>query len=146
MSLEETINADIKTAMLAKESTKLEALRAIKAALILLKTSGEAQSPELEIKTLQKMVKQRKETALLYEQQNRSDLADVEQAQALIIEKYLPAQMTETELEAVVKQIIASLGISNAAEKGKAIGAANKQLAGKADGKAIAEMVNRLLQ
>jgi len=145
MSLEEKINADIKTAMLAKESQKLEALRAIKSAILLLKTSAEGLTPDTELKAVQKMVKQRKETAELYVSQGRQDLADVEVAQAKIIEAYLPAQMSADDLRAAVKEIIASVGASSAADMGKVMGVASKQLSGKADGKAISTMVKELL-
>jgi uncharacterized protein YqeY len=145
MNLEEKINADIKAAMLAKEQQKLEALRGIKAALLLLKTSPEGSTPETEIKALQKMVKQRKEAADIYKTQQRADLADVELAQAAIIEVYLPAQMSDDELKAVLQQIIAETGAKSAAEMGKVMGVASKQLAGKADGKKISELVKQLL-
>ena len=145
MTLEEKINADIKAAMLAKEAAKLEALRAIKSAVLLMKTSGGEITADAENKALQKMVKQRKETAELYIKQGRQDLADVELAQAATIENYLPKQMGADEIEASVKKIIADLGVTNPAEMGKVIGAANKQLAGLAEGKAIAETVKRLL-
>lgn len=145
MSLEEKINADIKSAMLAKEAQKLEALRAIKSAILLLKTSAEGLTPETELKAVQKMVKQRKETAELYVSQGRQDLADVEVAQAKIIEAYLPAQMSEDDLRAAIKEIIASVGASSAADMGKVMGVASKQLSGKADGKAISTMVKELL-
>lgn len=145
MSLEEKINADIKTAMLAKEAQKLEALRAIKSAILLLKTSAEGLTAETELKAVQKMVKQRKETADLYVSQGRQDLADVEVAQAKIIEAYLPAQMSADDLRAAIKEIIASVGASSAADMGKVMGVASKQLSGKADGKAISTMVKELL-
>ncbi|MES2836435.1 MAG: GatB/YqeY domain-containing protein [Bacteroidota bacterium] len=145
MSLEEKINADIKSAMLAKEAQKLEALRAIKSAILLLKTSAEGLTPETELKAVQKMVKQRKETAELYITQGRQDLADVEVAQAKIIEAYLPAQMSADDLRAAIKEIIASVGASSAADMGKVMGVASKQLSGKADGKAISTMVKELL-
>lgn len=145
MNLEDKINADIKSAMLAKEAQKLEALRAIKSAIILLKTSVEGLTPESEIKAVQKMVKQRKETAELYVTQGRQDLADVEVAQAKIIEAYLPAQMSADDLRAAIKEIIASVGASSAADMGKVMGVASKQLSGKADGKAISTMVKELL-
>ncbi len=145
MTLEEKINADIKTAMLAKEAAKLEALRAIKSAVLLMKTSGGEITADAENKALQKMVKQRKETAELYVTQGRQDLADVELAQAATIENYLPKQMSADEIDAAVKKIIADLGVTNPAEMGKVIGAANKQLAGLAEGKVIADTVKRLL-
>ncbi|MEI6488790.1 MAG: GatB/YqeY domain-containing protein [Bacteroidota bacterium] len=143
--LEEKINADIKSAMLAKEASKLEALRAIKSAIILLKTSAEGYSDETEQKAMQKMVKQRKETAEVYKTQNRPELADVELAQAAIIEAYLPKQMSEDEIRAEVATIIASVGASSAADMGKVMGVASKQLAGKADGKTISGIVKELL-
>ena len=145
MALEEKINADIKSAMLAKEASKLEALRAIKSAIILLKTSAEGYSDETEQKAMQKMVKQRKETAEVYKTQNRPELADVELAQAAIIEAYLPKQMSEDEIRAEVATIIASVGASSAADMGKVMGVASKQLAGKADGKTISGIVKELL-
>lgn len=145
MSLEEKINADIKAAMLAKEAQKLEALRAIKSAILLMKTSGDANSEEAEIKALQKMVKQRKETADLYQKQNRADLAEVELAQAAVIEKYLPAQMSEDEIREALKQIIAQAGAASPADMGKVMGVATKELSGKADGKTISAIVKQLL-
>ncbi|MEI6522342.1 MAG: GatB/YqeY domain-containing protein [Bacteroidota bacterium] len=145
MSLEEQINADIKAAMLAKESAKLEALRAVKSAILLLKTSADGSAPDAELKALQKMVKQRKETAEIYTSQSRGDLAEVELFQAAIIEQYLPKQLSGAELEEQVKAILVAAGVSGAAEMGKAIGMVNKALAGKAEGKAIADMVKKLL-
>jgi hypothetical protein len=145
MALEEKINADIKAAMLAKDSAKLEGLRAIKSAILLLKTSPEGLNDDTEMKALQKMVKQRKETADLYVTQNRKDLADVELAQAAVIEAYLPKQMNEEEIKAEVAKIIASVGASSPADMGKVMGVASKQLAGKADGKIISGVVKELL-
>lgn len=145
MSLEEKINADIKAAMLAKEAQKLEALRAIKSAILLIKTSGEANTEDAEIKALQKMVKQRKETADLYQKQNRQDLAEVELAQAAVIEKYLPAQMSEDEIREALKQIIVQVGAASPADMGKVMGVATKELSGKADGKTISAIVKQLL-
>lgn len=145
MSLEELINADIKAAMLAKEKEKLEALRAIKSAIIIMKTSGEASTPEGEIKSLQKMVKQRKETADIYKTQGRNDLAEVELAQASIIEKYLPAQMGEDEVRKILNEIIVQVGAKGPGDMGKVMGAATKQLSGKADGKLISELVKAIL-
>ena len=143
--LEEKINAEIKTAMLAKDAAKLEALRAIKSAIIILKTSAVGYSDETELKAMQKMVKQRKETADVYKTQNRMDLAEVELAQAAVIEAYLPKQMGEDEIKAEVAKIIAAVGASSAADMGKVMGAATKQLAGKADGKVISGIVKELL-
>jgi len=145
MALEEKINADIKSAMLAKEASKLEALRAIKSAILLLKTSAEGLNDDIEIKALQKMVKQRKETADLYVTQNRKDLADVELAQATVIEAYLPQQMGEEEVKAEIAKIITATGATSPADMGKVMGLASKQLAGKADGKLISTIVKELL-
>ncbi|MBL7889035.1 MAG: GatB/YqeY domain-containing protein [Bacteroidia bacterium] len=145
MALEEKINADIKAAMLAKESAKLEALRAVKSAILLLKTSPEGYTDETELKALQKMVKQRKETADVYNGQGRADLAEVELAQAAIIEVYLPKQMSEAEIKSEVEKIIASVGASSPADMGKVMGAATKALAGKADGKIVSTIVKELL-
>ncbi len=145
MALEEKINADIKAAMLAKESAKLEALRAVKSAILLLKTSPEGYTDETELKALQKMVKQRKETADVYNGQGRADLAEVELAQAAIIEVYLPKQMSEAEIKSEVEKIIASVGASSHADMGKVMGAATKALAGKADGKVVSTIVKELL-
>jgi uncharacterized protein YqeY len=145
MALEEKINADIKSAMLAKEATKLEALRAMKSAILLLKTSPEGYTDESETKALQKMVKQRKETADIYKTQNRADLAETELFQAGIIEFYLPKQMSEDEIKAEVAKIIASVGATSPADMGKVMGVATKQLAGKADGKIVSSFVKELL-
>lgn len=145
MALEEKINADIKSAMLAKEASKLEALRAVKSAILLLKTSPEGLNDDTEMKALQKMVKQRKETADLYITQNRKDLADIELAQAAVIEAYLPKQMSEEEIKVEVAKIITSVGATSPADMGKVMGAASKQLAGKADGKLISGIVKELL-
>ena len=145
MTLEEKINADIKTAMLAKEKEKLEAIRAIKSAILLMKTSGDAGNEADEVKALQKMVKQRKETADIYKQQNRNDLAEVELFQASIIEKYLPQMMSEAEVETILKSIIEQVGAKAPSDMGKVMGAASKQLAGKADNKLVSELVKKLL-
>lgn len=145
MTLEEQINADIKSAMLAKEAAKLEALRAVKSAILLLKTSPEGLTAESEMKALNKMVKQRKETAEVYITQNRKDLADVELSQAAIIENYLPKQMTEEELRTEISKIITTLGASSLADLGKVMGMATKQFAGKADGKVVSTIVKELL-
>ncbi len=145
MTLEEKINADIKTAMLAKDSKKLESLRAIKSAILLLKTSPEGLTPESEIKALQKMVKQRKETADIYISQNRPELAEVETSQAAVMEAYLPQQMSAEEIKAAVEKIITETGASSPADMGKVMGVATKALAGKADGKVISTLVKELL-
>jgi uncharacterized protein YqeY len=143
--LEEKINADIKTAMLAKDQKKLEALRAVKSVILLLKTSPEGYNDVSETKALQKEVKKRKETADIYKQQNRNDLAETELFQAGVIEAYLPAQMSEADIRAEVQKVIAAVGASGPADLGKVIGASNKALAGKADGKTISTIAKELL-
>ncbi len=145
MALEEKINADIKSAMLAKDAAKLESLRAVKSAILLLKTSPEGYTDETELKALQKMVKQRKETAEVYKGQGRNDLAEIELSQATVIEAFLPKQMTEDEIRAEVAKIVAATGASSPADMGKVMGAATKQLAGKADGKVVSTIVKELL-
>lgn len=149
MSLELQINAGIKTAMLAKNEPELRGLRAIKAAVLLVKTS-EGGSSELseadELKLLQKMAKQRKDSLEIFRQQNREDLAKKEEEELAIIERYLPQQMSESELREAVGRIIAETGASTPSDMGKVMGAATKQLAGKADGKAISAIVKELLK
>lgn len=147
MSLELKINEDIKQAMLAKNKDLLEALRAVKSALLLAKTekADATVTEEAEIKILQKLVKQRRETAEIYASQNRKDLADVEIFQADVIQKYLPAQMGDEELTAILKGIITEVGATSVKDMGKVMGAAAKKLAGKADNKAISEKVKQIL-
>jgi uncharacterized protein len=145
MSLTDRINADIKSAMLAKEKEKLEALRSIKAALLLAQSSGEPVTDDSEIKLLQKLVKQRKEAADIYKTQNRPDLAEPEIFQADIIQQYLPAQMGEAEITEVVKKIVAAAGASSIKDMGKVMGMASKELAGKADNKVVSEIIKKLL-
>ena len=147
MSLTEKINADIKEAMKAREKEKLAALRAIKSALMLeaTKDSSGVVSEETEMKILQKLHKQRKDAATLYEEQDRPDLLEDEVFQANIIEAYLPAQMSEDEIAVVVKEIIAKTGASSPADMGKVMGAAMGQLSGKADGKIISMLVKKHL-
>ncbi len=147
MSLEQKINDDIKAAMLAREKEKLEALRAIKSAVLLAKTekAGANLDEESEIRMLQKMVKQRKEAAEIYHSQNREDMAEVELFQAKIIEAYLPAQLSEAEVAEALKSIIAETGATSPKDMGKVMGLANQRLAGKADGKLIAATVKQLL-
>ena len=147
MTLTEQINADIKEAMKAREKEKLAALRAIKSALMLeaTKDGSGVVSQEVEMKILQKLHKQRKDAAALYEEQNRPDLLEDEVFQAGIIEGYLPAQMSEDEISAVVKDIIAATGASSPADMGKVMGAAMGQLSGKADGKLISKLVKENL-
>ncbi|WP_109695100.1 GatB/YqeY domain-containing protein [Chitinophaga deserti] len=148
MSLELTINGAIKTAMLAKAEAELRALRAIKAAILVAKTA-EGASGELtdadEQKLLQKLAKQRKDSIEIFRQQNRTDLAVKEEEELAVIERYLPKQLTEDELRAEVSAIISAVGASGPADMGKVMGAATKQLAGKADGKAISALVKELL-
>ena len=148
MALFEQISDDIKKAMLAREKTKLEALRGIKKEFIEAKTAKGADgelTDEMAMKILQKMYKQRKDTAQIYIDQNRQDLAETELAQASIIESYLPKALSDEELTAAVSAIISSLGVSSIKEMGKVMGVASKQLAGKADGKAISDKVKQLL-
>jgi len=146
MSLEEKINADLKTAMLAKEEATVRSLRAIKSAILLAKTSGGGNiSAEEEMKMLQKLVKQRKESVEIYQQQNRADLAKTEIEEIAVIEKYLPKQMSEDEIREELKKIIAQTGATTAAEMGKVMGVASKQLAGKADNKLVSQLVRQLL-
>lgn len=147
MSLEERINADIKKAMLAKDREKLDSLRAIKAAILLIKTSksGTEVSEQEEIQTLQRLVKQRKEAALTYKEQNRQELYDVEMSQAAIIEQYLPQQLSEEEIRQTLQTIIKDLGITSPKDMGKVMGAAQKQFAGQADNKIVSQITKELL-
>ncbi len=147
MSLFDKISEDLKKAMLAKQKERLESIRAIKTALLLAKTeSGSHEITEdQEIRILQKMVKQRKESAEIYKSQNRPELCENELREAKIIEEYLPGQMTEAELIPVLKEIIQRTGASSLKELGKVMGVASKELAGKADGKMIAEKVKEML-
>lgn len=148
MELEKLIGEAIKTSMLARESKKLEALRAIKAAILLEKTkegtTGEL-SEETALKILQKLVKQRRESADIYTGAGRADLAEKELFEAGIIEGYLPQQMTSEEVTAIITQIITQTGASSIKEMGKVMGAASKELSGKADNKMISEIVKKLL-
>lgn len=148
MSLLETITEEIKQAMLAREKVRLEALRGIKKELLEAKTAkgaGDELSDETATAILQKMVKQRKDSAEIYTTQNRPDLADPEIAQMKVIQEFLPAQLTEEALEAAVRGIIAETGATSMKEMGKVMGLATKRLAGNAEGRAISEMVKRLL-
>ena len=148
MSLEDKINQNIKDAMRAKEKEKLETLRAVKAAIIIEKTQKDAKeeiSEDAEMKILQKLVKQRKDSAQIYKEQNREELAEKELFEAGIIEKYLPEQMNNEELTKKITEIIAKTGAQSMADMGKVMGAVSKELAGKADGKAIADKVKSLL-
>jgi uncharacterized protein len=148
MSLIETINQDIKTAMLAKDADKLRGLRAIKSALLLALTekgAADEVSEEAEIKVLQKLVKQRKESADIYKTQNRDDLYQIEADEQTVIEAYLPKQMSKEEVEVYLKDLISRVGATSVKDMGKVMGTANKELAGKADGKTISEVVKQLL-
>jgi len=148
MSLEEKINNDIKQAMLAREKEKLEALRAIKTALLVAKTEkggSHEVTEEAELKLLQKLVKQRKDSAQIYQQQNRNDLADKELFEAKVIEEYLPEQISDEELTAIIKKIIEETGAKGVAEMGKVMAVAKTRLAGKAEGKVIADKIKSLL-
>jgi uncharacterized protein len=148
MGLFDKINDDIKTAMLAREKEKLEALRGVKAAFLIAKTekgASEELSDDTAIKVMQKLVKQRKESAEIYNEQNRKDLADKELFEASVIEQYLPKQMGADELRTIVKAIIEKVGAKTPADMGKVMGIATKELAGKADGKAISEIVKSIL-
>ena len=145
MAIEEQINADIKSAMLAKDSAKLEALRAIKSMILLLKTSPEGLTEDSVNKSLQKEVKKRKETAEIYKTQNRPDLEAVELFQAGVMEAYLPKQLSEEEIKAELGKIIAGIGASGPGDLGKVMGAASKHFAGKADNKLVSALVKQLL-
>ncbi|MBL6432849.1 MAG: GatB/YqeY domain-containing protein [Muribaculaceae bacterium] len=148
MNLFDKVSGDIKTAMLARDKVRLEALRGIKKEFLEAKTAkgGDGElSDDAALKILAKMVKQRKESASIYTEQNREDLAGEELAQAAIIEEYLPKQLSEEELTAVLKEIIARVGATSAKEMGKVMGTATKELAGKAEGKAISAKVRELL-
>ena len=142
------ISADIKKAMLARDKVTLEALRGIKKEFLEAKTAKGGDGTlhdDQGVKIMQKMVKQRKETALIYREQNRSELAENELAEAAVIEKYLPQQMSDAELETAVSAIIAQVGATGAQDMGKVMGVATKQLAGKTEGRLISEKVRALL-
>lgn len=148
MNLFDKVSGDIKTAMLARDKVRLEALRGIKKEFLEAKTAkgGDGElSDDAALKILAKMVKQRKESASIYTEQNREDLAGEELAQAAIIEEYLPKQLSEEELTDALKEIIARVGATSAKEMGKVMGTATKELAGKAEGKAISAKVRELL-
>jgi uncharacterized protein YqeY len=148
MALEQQIMTELKAAMLAKDEAALRSLRAIKAAILLAKTSEGAAgelSADGEIKLLQKMVKQRKDSLEIFTQQNREDLAQKEREEIAVIEKFLPQQMDPAEVRAVLVQLVAQAGASTPADMGKVMGLANKELAGKAEGKLISTIVRELL-
>ena len=148
MSLLTQIDQDIKQAMLAKQPDRLRGLRAIKSAILLAKTekgAAEELTQEAEIKVLQKLIKQRKESADIYRTQNREDLYEIEMEEMKVIEPYLPQQMTRFEIEGYLQELISRIGATSTSDMGRVMGAANKELAGKADGKTISEVVRQLL-
>lgn len=147
--LELQIQSDIKAAMIAKDKVALAATRAIKAAILLAKTAEGAVKEELEdeevVKIISKLVKQRNESAAIYQQQLRDDLAENELMEASAMQKYLPKALSEEEVEAVVKEVISEVGAASMADMGKVMGLATKKLAGQADGRLISSIVKRLL-
>jgi len=148
MSLQAKINDEIKNAMRAKDTVALESLRAVKSAILMAQTETGAKeelSEEEEIKILQRLVKQRKDSAAIYNEQGRADLAQPEIDQAAVIEKFLPAQLSEAEIEIVVEKIISEGNLGGMANMGKVMGLASQKLAGQADGKTISAVVKRLL-
>ncbi|MEC7125128.1 MAG: GatB/YqeY domain-containing protein [Bacteroidota bacterium] len=148
MSLLNSLNDELKAAMRAKDSLKLEALRAIKSALLLAKTATAGDvylTEEEEIKLLQKLVKQRKDSAVIFKEQNRDDLATPEEAQARVIAQFLPDQLSEQEIEQIVDEIVAKTGAQGMKDMGKVMGMASKEMAGKADGKTISTIVKQKL-
>lgn len=148
MSLKEQIEADLKKAMLEKNKDDLRALRAIKAMILLAQTEKGAVTEltaDSEIKILQKAVKQRMDSIAIFRQQNRNDLADAEQAEVTVINRYLPAQLSEAQLTEKIQKIMAQVGATSIKDMGKVMGLAGKELAGSADGKAISEVVKKLL-
>lgn len=148
MSLTTQIDQEIKQAMLGKQEARLRGLRAIKSALLLARTekgASEEISQETEIKVLQKLIKQRKESADIYKAQNREDLYKIEAEEMEVIEGFLPKQMERDEIETYLKDLINRVGATSVKDMGKVMGAANKELAGKADGKTISEVVKQLL-
>lgn len=148
MDLQQKVMAEMKAAMRAKDANKLEALRAVKSAILLAKTDTDGQeglSEDQELKLLQKLVKQRKESAAIYKEQGREDLAEPEVQQAEVIEQFLPEQMSEEEIEKAVSDIIEETGASGMKDMGKVMGVASGKLAGKADGKTISLIVKKKL-
>ncbi len=148
MSLTEQIAKDLIEAMKSKDKIALEAIRAAKTAFILAKTDKGAEAvltPDEEIKVMQKLVKQRRESAAIYTEQNRPELAEKETMEADVLEKYLPAKMSAEELEKILKEIIVRVGAKAPSDMGKVMGVASKELAGKADGKEISAKVKQLL-
>ena len=147
-TFEQRINADLKAAMKAKDKKKLQTIRSIKSGILLAKTDGTSDelTEEKAIKMLTKMAKQRKDSLGIYEQQGREDLAAIERNELKILKGYLPAQLSEADIEATVKEIIAKVGASSMRDMGKVMGMATKQFAGKADGKIVSGIVKALLK
>jgi uncharacterized protein YqeY len=147
MSLEATINEDLKTAMKAKDQGALRGIRAIKSAILLHKTSGSGEelNPEREITLLQKLVKQRQDSLDIFEKQGREDLAIIEREEIAVIMRYLPAQLTEEELKSGIQAIMTRLGASTMKDMGRVMAEASKEFAGKTDGKTISAVVKGLL-
>jgi len=147
MNLEEKINQDLKTAMKEKDKVALRGIRAIKNAILLTKTdgSGTTLDKENEIKLVQKLIKSRKDSLEIYKKQDRVDLAVVEEEEIKILERYLPAQLSEEELTPIIQELIDSTGASSMKDMGKVMGMASGKLAGKADGKSISAIVKKLL-
>lgn len=148
MGLQQKVMEEMKTAMKARDTVALESLRAIKSAILLAQTekkAGTELSPEEEVRLVQKLVKQRKDSAAIYETQGRADLAGPELDQAAVIERFLPEQLTEEKIEAVVEQVIKETGASGMKDMGKVMGLVSQQLAGQADGKTISGIVKRKL-
>jgi hypothetical protein len=148
MSLEKRIMTSMKEAMKSKDQTALAALRAVKSELLLARTTGDAAalSEEDEVKLVQKLVKQRKDSARIYEEQNRTDLADPELAQAKVLEQFLPEQLSEDEIKKIVQDIITTTGATGMKDMGKVMGLSNQKMAGKADGRTISSVVKSSLQ
>lgn len=146
MSLEETINSDLKAAMLKKDEAALRGLRAVKQAILMAKTSGGGSiSAEDELKMLQKLVKQRKESLEIFKQQDREDLAKTEIEEIAVIEKYLPKQMSEDEIRSELQNILSQNNINSPADMGRLMGIASKHFAGKADNKIVSQLLKQLL-
>ena len=148
MSLQDKVMAEMKAAMKAKDSEKLEALRSVKGAILLANTESSAKdglTEDEELKLLQKLVKQRKDSAAIYREQNRPDLAEPEEKQAAVIASFLPEQLSEAEIEAKVDEVIAETGASGMQDMGKVMGMASAELAGRADGKTISTIVKKKL-
>ena len=148
MSLKEQIDADIKKAMLEKNKDDLRALRAIKSMILLAQTekgAGDGLNADAEIKILQKATKQRADSMALYREQKRDDLADIEQAELKVIQKYLPEQLSEEKLGEIISAVIEKTSATSMKDMGKVMGIASKELAGKADGKTISQIVKKLL-